>query len=298
MRFSAVWGVWLALAGAVGSVAGVHSARAGDFVLLGDAGNWTPHTQVVFDSVVRSGLRKLVMPGDNLYETDSSYEEVWAPWQNKGFEFTAVALGNHHAAIEREIRFFGMPGAYYSKLLEPGVRLIVLDSEQENTGSEQAAWFDREMQAVSEPVVLVMYHHPSLSVTDDHEWKDRKKFQVRIRPLLFQYRAKITAVLNGHDHMASLITFNDLPIVVAGASMQAREPSPRRDVQEGIEVRSRWLFEQAPYWVALRTDAATGSASVRFIRAKDDFVACEARLVTGEAPKLAPGCARTGTRVD
>ncbi len=271
------------------------SALAGEYVLLGDGGYWLPHTRTVRDSLLRAGLRKLVMPGDNLYVPLQRYEDVWSPWSSHGFEFTAVAIGNHHGGIEQEVRFFGMPGEYYSKLLEPGVRLLVLNSERQETAPEQARWLDSELEKATESFVFVMYHHPSLSVTPDHGWEERRRFQLQVRPLLFKHRAKITAVLNGHDHVAAAYSFNDLPVIVGGASMQARKPVARRDTQEGISVRTLWLFEEAPYWVAFEPNVESGLVTFRFVRATDDAESCRLTIRTGEAPRLAGKCGRTGT---
>jgi hypothetical protein len=264
----------------------VHAAES--FAVVGDAGNWDGNSKEVRDSIVRSGLKRLVIPGDNLYNLASTYAAEWAPWSTQGLTFDVVAIGNHHAGYPREVAFFKMPGEFYSKSFGSEARFIVLNSDHVATAARQSSWLREQLESATESNVFVVFHHPSLTLTSFHKWKERREFQESVRPLLFEYRSKITAVLNGHDHIASLIEFNDLPVVVSGAVQDIRPSTAIDNVQAGISVKTRWLFDLTPHWV--RLDAESGSATVRFVRASDDRVMCSVTLARGKRAVLGSDC--------
>jgi len=128
------------------------------------------------------------------------------------------------------------------------------------------------MENAAEKFIFVVYHHPSLSVHPSYSWEEKKEFQNRIRPLLFNYQNKITAVLNGHVHMASLLKFNSLPIVVAGAGVDLVPPKPVDNNQQRIHVSTQWIYnEMSPHWVKLFIDdSAKNQAKLEFIKAQTD----------------------------
>jgi len=262
-----------------------------NYAIVGDGGDWGKNAQSVRDSILRKGESRLLMPGDNLYSWFSTYDAHWSPWSSKGLQFTAVAIGNHNAGYAKEVQYFKMPGEFYSMVLENGtIRLIVLNSDNRSNVEQQREFLELELLDAKEPLVFVMYHHPSLTVTDDHSWLERKNFHENIRPLLFRHREKITAVINGHDHIASLHEFDDLPVIVSGAVQDTRSPSLVNNTQEGINVRTRWLFEEATHWVKLIPSATSPTARLEYIRAKDDRIVCTVDLQTGKRATLGTDC--------
>ncbi len=246
------------------------------YAIIGDAGEWNSKTQKIHKSIEATGVTRLILPGDNLYKVDEGYASAWLPWM--GFSFDAVAIGNHNMSYAEEVAFFKMPGEYYAKV-EPGVvRFLILNSDNEKTVAEQAAWLEEELQKATEPFVFPVYHHPSYTISIYHYWREKKAFHEAIRPLLFKYRHKITAVINGHDHMASLVEFDNLPVVVSGATSDLRPTLPVNKKSSGTRVRTRWLDSTAVYWAHLELDADKGVALVHFRRGRDNQVKCTARL--------------------
>jgi 3',5'-cyclic AMP phosphodiesterase CpdA len=234
----------------------------------------------------------MIIPGDNLYQ-GTDYNIPWTHWMSKGFTFDVVAIGNHTAGYDEEVEFFGMPGEYYTRVMD-GTRFLVLNSDNVRTAGEQARWLDRELSQANESRIFVVLHHPPLTLTSSHPWEERRAFHQAVRPLLFRHRDKLTAVIAGHDHMASLASFDGLPVVVSGAAHEARRPEVRNDVQEGIRVRTEWIFDRTPYWVRLDLDSndQDGKSTVRFIRARDSRETCTVVIRTGSVSELGDNCAQ------
>ncbi len=281
----------LLTAAAASAFASLASGETLSLALVGDAGYWSRLTQQVRDAVLRSGVQRLVLPGDNLYEPQNdTYEKVWAPWKQKGLLFEMAAIGNHHGGYAVEVAFFGMPAEHFAKVYPGLARFIVLNSNRTTHVPEQMAFADAELTRAEEPFVFLVYHHPTYTLTSYHSWKEKQVFQLAIRPLLVKHRAKLTALLLGHDHIASLVTFGDLPAIVSGATHDTRKPEPRDDVQQGTPVRTRWLYDHKPYWVRLDLDSTAPDARFRFIRAADDHVSCTARIARGTEVQLESDC--------
>ena len=248
------------------------------FAVVGDAGLWNSNSKMLLESIIKYDSKKMVMPGDNIYS--GTYEKAWAPWKTAGVTFDVVAIGNHHLGYANEVKFFGMPGEYFAKTYLNGeVVFFVLNSDNTKTVNEQMAWFESQLKATAAQQVYVVYHHPSLTV-GEHKWTEKKAFQIKIRSLFKTYRRKITAVIVGHDHVAALINFDNLPVIVSGSAQSPDKGSPVNNVQEGIQVRSQIYLSAQPYWVQQVTSGGN-SAEFNFIRAKDNKVLCKAVIQTG-----------------
>lgn len=261
------------------------------FAIVGDGGRWNSWARTIAESIQKSGVKEMILPGDNLYDTYLEYHDVWDPWiATAGANFTAVAIGNHRRSYEEEMAYFKLPGQYYSKLIDTGVRAIVLNSDNDKTGPTQAAWLDKELSLATEPLIFIIYHHPSYTITQTHHWAERRRFQEAIRPVIWAYRSKITALLLGHDHIASVVHFNDLPAIVSGLGHEARNESPRDEVQGGITVKTTWLSERKPYWVRLNVASKASSAEISFIRAATGEIGCLVNIVTGNKAQVKSGC--------
>lgn len=248
------------------------------FAVVGDAGLWNSNSQSLLASIVKFDAKKMVMPGDNIYS--GTYEKAWTPWKNAGITFDVVAIGNHHLGYANEVKYFGMPGEYFAKsYLNGEVLFLVLNSDNTKTVNEQMAWFETQLKATAAKQVYVVYHHPSLTI-GEHKWTEKKAFQIKMRALLKTYRNKVTAVIVGHDHVAALINFDNLPVIVSGSAQSPDKGSPVNNVQEGIQVKSPIYLSAQPYWVQQITSGGD-SAEFNFIRAKDNKVLCKAVIQTG-----------------
>lgn len=248
------------------------------FALVGDAGRWNKNTQVLKESLKSYKTFDLVMPGDNLY--DGTYEKAWNPWIQDGFKFPVVALGNHNDTYQKEIAFFNMPGEYFSKKFTDGqLQYMVLNSDNKNNISEQMVWLENELTTSTAKQIYLVYHHPSRTVAS-HTWGEKKAFHLALTPIISKHRSKITALIIGHDHIAALIHFNNLPVIISGSTQNPRTERPVNNVQSGITVRTDLHYDSEPYWVQQIVN--NNNSDFVFIRAKDNKVMCKANIVTGQ----------------
>jgi predicted phosphodiesterase len=258
-----------------------------ELAVIGDAGRANSNTRTVMASLQRAGVTRLVLPGDNLYS--GTYSQVWDSWRTAGFTFDAVAIGNHHGGYAEEMRYFGMPSEYHSRVIG-GARFLILNSDNDRSAAAQATWLDQELTAATESLVFLVFHHPSYSVSRFHRWEEKPNFQRAIRPVFWRHRSKITALLVGHDHLATLIRFDDLPVILSGAVQEVRRDSPVDNLQEGVSVKTDWYFDDNPYWANLKIADDLSQATVDYVRARDDYRACTAILRTGREAELQPNC--------
>jgi hypothetical protein len=246
-------------------------AAVSSFAVIGDGGMWTQQSKLVRDSVKRAGIQNLILPGDNLY-VGTDYDRIWRNWKQLGFQFPVVAIGNHHDTYANEVHYFKMPGEFYSVVPVPGVRFLVLNSDNEENIPQQMAFAENVLSSAHEPLLFVVYHHPTYTVTKTHTWDEKAVFQKRWRFLIGKYRTKISALLVGHDHIASLVSLNDLPMVVSGAIWETRKAKPVDYFDDGVHVKTQWLFDGTPHWVRLDTNVQSSQFKLSFVRASDDHV--------------------------
>ncbi len=251
-------------------------ATTASFAIIGDAGKFNSNTKLARDSIARSGVKDLVLPGDNLYS--GTYSQHWTPWSD--FEFSVVAIGNHNDGFANEVKFFEMPGEYYVKTVQ-GVRFIVLNSENKKSYAQQASWFEKQLQDKTAPLpTYVVWHHPPYTVTSFHDWEERRDFQEAMRPLLKKYRERITALLVGHDHIGASYCLDTLPMIVSGAIWETRTPQKMSYWdKDGTRVEQRWIYpEDTIVWAKLDVDSESKESNLSFIRAEDDQVLWEGSL--------------------
>lgn len=59
----------------------------------------------------------------------------------------------------------------------------------------------------------------------------------------------------GHDHVSSLIDFDGIPAVVAGAAGEQRRAKVVDYVaDDGAQIKTRWLYKREPSWARLDVD--------------------------------------------
>ncbi len=248
------------------------------FALVGDAGRLNDNSKILRESLKSYKNFDLVMPGDNLYA--GTYESVWNPWIQDGFRFPVVALGNHNQSYMAEIAFFKMPGEYFSKkYLNDQIQYIVLNSDNTKNVSEQMTWFEKEISTSTSQQIYIMFHHPSRTVAS-HQWTEKKAFHQKLLPIVNKYRSKISALIIGHDHIAGLLHFNNLPVIISGSTQNPRTEKIINNVQDGIKVRTDIHFDTEPYWV--QQTVFNGFSEFVFIRAKDNKMLCKAVITTGQ----------------
>lgn len=266
------------------------------YAIIGDAGVWNGFARQVRDSVARSGIRSLILPGDNLYNTFfSSYDAVWSNWKTAGFTLDVVAIGNHTRGYAEETRYFGMPGEFYAARPASDVMFIVLNSDNVGTASEQAQWLDATLSQSADSLVFIVMHHPPRTVTRFHSWQERRGFHEATLPVIMKHRSKITSLIVGHDHVALAASYDTLPVILSGAVHDTRTIEMRNEIQEGVQVKTHWVYDRQPTWADLDLTPENREARIRFIRSKDDRSMCEVRIPTGKPLVADASCARIGT---
>jgi hypothetical protein len=210
-----------------------------EFGIIGDAGSWNENTKTIRDSMTAlSTNRKLILPGDNLYGLSNTYKKAWKPWRENQFTFDVVAIGNHTEGYKEEVAYFEMPGQYYAKAYGDTVRFLVLNSDNTKNVPLQLNWLERELARASEPLIFLVYHHPTYTISEDHSWDEKEQFQLGIRQIIERHRKKITGLLLGHDHIASILHFRDLPAIVSGSTQNPRTEKPIDNIQQNIHMKT------------------------------------------------------------
>ncbi len=266
LPFIATLGFLLLLAGPTGRLL----ADAHSFAIIGDAGLWNSHTRGVRDSISKNGITDLILPGDNLYI--GTYELAWRPWTE--FRFPVVAIGNHHGGYDAEVKYFKMPGEYYVQDIGTDLRFLVLNSDNTSTASEQATWLDINLENSQAKFNFLVFHHPPFSITKNHKWKEREKFHKNVLPIILKHKHKIDALIVGHDHIASLLTLDELPMIVSGATHEFLNASPVNHVDRDVHVQTRWLFQPAAFWVRMDIDTEADDIQLNFVHAKTNQSQC------------------------
>lgn len=265
------------------------SALGEGFAIIGDAGTINArNVDVSRKSLMHNGVNQLLLAGDNLYEPFATYAQVWEPWRSMGFGFAAVAIGNHNAGYPAEVAYFHMPGEYYSVVHGPA-RFVILNSDNDNTGPQQAAWLENELNTAKEPLLFVMFHHPPYTTSDFHNWKEKEHFHRAVRPVLQRHSGRINALFLGHDHVASALQMGGINAIISGAAMEQRpiKPVNYRDADDGSQVTSRWLYNRDQTWAWLRFGAQ--GPRVDYMDARTEQVACSIALIPAKM-SLAANC--------
>ncbi len=266
-------------------------ARAQDtiqFAIAGDAGLTGPDIEELKDSILINGFREVILPGDNLYA--GRYDWTWDGWKRVGLSFPVVAIGNHNGGYGKEMSYFSMPGEYYSKVIK-GARFIVLNSDNEKTATEQCSWLENELEAAEDRLIFLVYHHPSYDLAAGHSWRSKESFQKCIRPILSAYKAKISAVLLGHDHISTLVDFGGVPAIVAGSGREVDKSKSVSYKEGGVQIQTAYLAPREKHWVSLTYREGDQKASIAFHRVQDQAIVCRAR-VQAELIELDQSCRR------
>ena len=250
----------------LGSFSYAQNSEFWSLAIFGDAGVMTAPVQALRNSIASQKVNEVFLLGDNLYNKKTeTYPMVWSPWKSAGFHFFAVAIGNHNKSHNEEVAFFGMPAEFYS-FVQKGVRFIILNSDNERSARQQASFLDQTLQQATEKQIYLAYHHPSVTLSDNHNWPERVEFQKLVRPLIVKYQNKITAIFNGHDHIASLVEVNGIPLIVSGATHEYGRPKVINTNDGLFQIRTLWNYSGGYYWVRLNLATAGTKTCAQFIR--------------------------------
>jgi 3',5'-cyclic AMP phosphodiesterase CpdA len=174
------------------------------FAVLGDFGNgqreqyevadrmWAAYATFPFDLVLAVG--------DNMYGSQRpedfvvKFERPYARLLQAGVRFQA-ALGNHDKPENRDYAPYNMGGARYYTFVRPGIRFVVLDTNQ--LDPKQLAWAEQALATATEPWKIAYFHHPLYSNGRRHG--SSVELRVVLEPLLVKYG--VAVVFAGHDHI-------------------------------------------------------------------------------------------------
>ncbi|MBS1961531.1 MAG: metallophosphoesterase [Bdellovibrionales bacterium] len=282
--------ILLGLALAFASVSARAAATSYSYALLGDAGEWNSLGASVEKSARDAHVLDGILIGDNLYV--GTYDQQWTPWFRDGFRFPVVAIGNHHGGYAEEMRYFKMPAEAYTTWIAPGVAAIVLNSDNVATADAQAKFLEKELRTLRAESIFVVYHHPMLTLSAAHSWKEREAFHRAVRPILYKYRKRLSAILNGHDHVAGAFSFGDLPVFLSGAIKEAFPFRSVNGMQENIRVKTEWAYRGRPTWGKLTVHPHSRESTIEFIEANPTRSICHVRVRTGEWLYLGDDCYR------
>ncbi len=259
---------------------------ANPIAIMGDAGESSLELNQLKDSVKKEGVSSILMPGDNLYS--GSYNSVWNNWKQSAFNFEIVAIGNHNDGYENEIKYFNMPGEYYS-VLKDGARFIVLNSDNKKNVEAQFAWLRTELLEAKENLIFIVFHHPTFTISKTHTWTEKKDFQLQMRDILKQFGPQITALILGHDHLTEFMNFGSVPVIVAGSGREVRNEKPVSFTEDGFQIETKFIASNTQHWALLEIQPGSNEAHVSIVRVSDQKKVCSAVFKKSEM-NLAGDC--------
>lgn len=250
------------------------------YAVIGDAGVRNSTTELLRRSLSVAKINNLILPGDNIYDTKSSYPMIWDIWKQEGFLFPIVAIGNHNIGYAAEVAYFKMPKEYYA-VESKGALFLVLNSDNKNTYSEQTSWLDQTLKNSQYPLNFIVYHHPSVTLTSRHNWEERKAFQTNMRQIIKKYSSKITSLIVGHDHAAGLFMLDKtIPLILSGASWESlglKLPAPKDPM---FDVQGIWGSQKGGFWwVKLDYNVITREVYAHFVRFDRQQDVCTIRIL-------------------
>jgi predicted phosphodiesterase len=265
---------------------GISAGEYSKMAIMGDAGLTGPDLEKLQDSIAREQITSLVLPGDNLYF--GRYDWTWDNWKKMGFKFDVVAIGNHNGGYEKEIGYFNMPGEYYS-VVKNRARFLVLNSDNQENVDRQISWVRNELADAKEKLIFLVFHHPSFNTGGGHDWHGKEIFQKQMHQIYRDFGKKISAVIVGHEHISTFVTFDSLPVIVAGSGREVKKSSAVSYEDEGMKIQTLFLAPRQQHWADLEISANGTEAWVHFIRVSDQNRTCSAYLKDGTI-SLAQNC--------
>lgn len=233
--------------------------------VIGDAGIRKASTQVLRETLYKNNLKRLIVLGDNLYNPLDSYENVWNIWKQQGFEFSVLTIGNHNSGYDKEVSFFNLPAEYYTKEIG-GALFIVLNSDNKKKAKEQITWLDQVLTQSQYKMNFLVYHHPTVTLTDNHNWEERLDFQTGMRRIIKKHSPKITAIMNGHDHAAGFFMMDNTPLILNGASFEEKTLNNPAVKDYQFNVVLGWGSQGGLWWSKLDFNPTAQEAWIHYFR--------------------------------
>ena len=242
---------------------------------MGDAGLAGSSLDKLKASLTKEQVTSVLMPGDNLYS--GTYSSVWDNWKSSGFKFDIVAIGNHNITYDQEVKYFNLPGEYYS-VVKDGARFFVLNSDNAANVNDQFSWLEKEFAVANEKLKFLAFHHPTYTISHFHKWEEKRSFQLKMREFIKQNPKKISALIVGHDHISEFMQFGDLPVIVAGSGREVREDAGVAFTDDGIKIKTQFYAPDVQHWALLEIQPGAKEACVHLIRVADQKRVCSARI--------------------
>ena len=165
----------------------------------------------------------VLMVGDNFYgsqrpsDLEQKFARVYRPLLDAGVIFQA-ALGNHDDPSTVNYPPLNMDGRRYYSFVRPGVRFIVLDTNE--LDPKQLQWAEATLQQATEPWRIAYFHHPIYGNASRHG--ANVDLRLLLEPLLLKYGVQV--VFSGHDHVYErLKPQNGIYYFVTGSAGQMRK---------------------------------------------------------------------------
>jgi chitodextrinase len=202
-----------ALAAGTARAADPMIAAAGDIACASSTvGTNSCHHKATSDLLVGAGLSRVLVLGDNQYDSGSlsDFQRYYDPTWGRVKSITAPALGNHEpGSASGYFDYFGRGG---NRSTPPGSpsegfysfnvgswHLIALNSKCDTSGgcaagSVQEQWLRADLAAHTNACKLAYWHHPRFSSGHDHD----NTFMQDIWKAL--YEGGVDVALTGHSH--------------------------------------------------------------------------------------------------
>jgi hypothetical protein len=177
------------------------------FVAFGDWGAGTPFQRDVASQLAmvleKNPYDAALLLGDNIYPDGNIqklgkayFTDIYGALIRQNVHFV-VAIGNHDIVggyQEDQLRFFKMPGYYYS-VKKPGIEFFVIDTNHFANDKVQQQWLKQALSASTSTWKAVIGHHP---VYSSGEHGTDQALKMSLEPLLIRHQ--VNFYLAGHDH--------------------------------------------------------------------------------------------------
>lgn len=199
----------------------------------------------------------ILQMGDFAYPGDKNKEVIRL--FNNAHATRLHVIGNHDLdagyAREQCIRYWGMPGRYYSQKIN-GVLVIVLDGNDQGSpkhkggypsfiGAEQIQWLQQQLNDTTSPAIIVS-HQP---LAGEGAVDNAKELQ----SILSKHREKILLAVNGHTHIDSYIQTGGVHYVHINSASYfwLGGEYKHKSYSEAIHAGHPWIASTCPYEKAL-----------------------------------------------
>ena len=262
------------------------------FAVFSDVGQFGTNYKLdeLKDSLYHFEENRIVMSGDLVYERGESHWEVWGDWM-EDFNFYAVAIGNHNQGYDKLSEVFGLPGEYYA-INGEFYKFIVLNSDNEENAVVQANFLEEELENSEKLFNIVVYHHPFATISDYHEWEERWDFHQATVPIILKHRNKISAMIFGHDHVASVLEIGTIPVFISAAGVDNRRARyyDYYDEERDIQVKTHWNYRDGRYWLRMNLDSESREMNFDYIKIKDNSIDCSVKVDSNNSVKIQDNC--------